>query len=492
MPNVTTQPVTPVQTGQADVLLTQTDMLRNNPQILDTFFKTYGGYKTFAQKLRALGFAKAVQGPITEHYEEPRERRTFTVGSIVTASTGVNGQIVIALSAADMQALVDDTGTTRYYSRPRATETVQFADKKNYKITAKDQTTNPAVHRLTLKPMDASVNPGTAIIAGAKAFIIAPIKAEATGQVKSLTNLYFKYQNRFAIVDETALASGTALTTRSPLNSPVVQIPGAPRYWYIKDIQDAEIRHEVNKSLAIVHGQLGNSNITQYSPDFEQNMPVRDTEGLIQYALTAGYDKQFASLDVYSEDDMYEIMAYYKSKMVATDSLIAWQGYSMNTKLEKLFRVLLSDTFVNYVSTSFMKDALSSYTGAGMNANDMFISFGFYGIRLGSYNLLFAPLEELNDAEGGGIFDYPQWQIITPLARTRDAKTKALLPYMGYEYRGQDAGGYSRENEAWKTGGAGPIQKTDEFDVHRSFLRSEVALHCANGELIVVNRPVPA
>lgn len=493
MPNSipNTQPQT-IQTGLADVLMTQADFLRNNTNILNTFFNTYGGYTTFAMKLRALGwatpFSSASQSPITEHYFQGREKRSFTVGAITTASTGVGGQIVVALSAGDMRTIVGDDGVTRRFSRPRAGETIQFADRKNYKIISKNQTTNP--HQLTIKPKDSTVNPATAIIVNAKAMILAPTSAEATGQPKSVENTYGKYQNRFAIVKEEALTSGTAKTTKSPLR----QITGQPMYWYVKDVEEATVRHEINKSKILLHDSLGD-NIQQYSVDFDDNFPDRGTEGFIQYATTAGQVNEYTDLNSYDLDEFDEVAAYYRSLMIASNNVLVWQGNLIGSRVENVLIDYLADkAFMSYVSNNFMKNTLKSFTDddeMNYTADDMFISLGFRGVRKNQMNFMFSILNELNDIEGGGLFNYPSWQFFLPFGMTKDAKSKKALPYLGYEYRGQDAGGYSREDIMYKHGGAA-ITNRDQFDVERTSFVSEIALHCANGELIVVNKPVDA
>lgn len=487
MPNQPNAAPHTINTGNADILLTQADFLRNNPYYLSTFFNNYGGYTTFAAKIRALGFAKSVPvgTPTTEHYYGTRETRTFTIGSVVTASTGAGTSIVVALSAGDMKTITGADGVSRSYSRPREGEQVQFGDLKNYKIIAKNKSVNP--HQLTLRPMSNTTNPATVVVANAKAFIIAPTGAEATGQPGPVTNLYSKYMNRFAIAKETALTSGTAMTSQSPLAA----IDGQPRHWYLKDIGDATVRHEINKSKLILHGQLGN-NVTQYSPDFDDNFTDQSTEGFIEHALTAGEVMEYANLEGYDLDEFDEVAAFYRRRMIASRDIMVWQGANVQSRMENVLVDFLADkSFQSYVSSSYMKNSIKYFTDEGLSADDAFVSLGFRGLRKQGYNFLFSALNELNDIEGGGAdgFDYPSYAFFMPMGSTRDAKSKASLPYFQFEHRGQTDGGYQREDEVWRTGGAGPIQKTDQFDVMRSYFRSEIALHIANGDMIVVQRP---
>lgn len=475
-----------INTGNADILLTQADFLRNNPYYLTTFFNTYGGYTTFTTKLRALGFVRsvAVQTPISEHYFEDRETRTFTVGSVVTPSTGAGTNIVIALAAADMKTIVGDDGVSRNWSRPRETEVVQFPDLNNYKIISKNKNVNP--HQLTLRPISTTVDPATAVVEDAKAFIISPTGAEATGQPGPVTNVYGKYANRFAIAKETALTSGTAMTSKSPL----AQIDGMPGYWYVKDVQDATVRHEMNKNKLLIHGQIG-TNVTQYSPDFDENFTDRNTEGFIQHALAVGEEINYPTLAAYDIENFNDIAAHYRRLAVSTRNLAVWQGADIQARVEDVLIDFLADkSFETYISNNYMKNALKYFWDEGITQDDAFVHLGFRGIKKQGFNFLFSSLNELNDIEGGGAdgFDYPTWQFFIPIGLTKDAKSKKSLPYFQFEHRGQAAGGYQREDEVWKTGGAGPIQKTDEFDVQRSYFRSEILLHIANGSLIVTQR----
>lgn len=476
-----------IQTGNADILLTQADFLRNNPYYLTTFFNSYDGYTTFIAKIRALGFAKSVPVGTTksEHYYGKRETRTFTVGSVVTASTGAGTNIVIALASADMHTQVGADGVSRSFSRPRKGEQVQFPDLNNYKIIEKNQAVSP--HQLTLRPMNKLVDPATSVTANKKAFIIAPTGAEATGQPAPVTNLFGKYENKFAIVKETALTSGTAMTSHSPLKS----IDGQPGYWYLKDIGDATVRHEINKSKIVLHGQLGD-NVTEYSPDFDDNFTDEATEGFIQHALSAGTELNFPSLAAYDMDNFDDVAAHYRRMMISSKNLIAWQGSDIQARTENVLVDFLADkSYESYVSNTFMKNSMKYFKDDHISQDDAFVHLGFRGVKKQGFNFLFSALNELNDIEGGAVegFDFPSWQFIMPIGMTRDAKSKAKLPFFQFEHRGQTSGGYSREDEVWKTGGAGPIQKTDEFDVMRSFFRSEIQLHIANGDLITVQRP---
>lgn len=485
MPNIipNTPPQT-INTGQAESIMSQADFLRNNPYFLGLFMNTYGGYTTFLQKIRALGFSRSVPNdtPYSEHYYNNRETRTFTIGSVVTPASGAGANIVVALSAADMKTISGLDGVTRRFSRPRKSEEVQFPSGNNYHIVEKNKATNP--HQLTLRPVNATVNANNDIVQDVKAFIIAPKFAEATGQPEPVTNTYGKYRNTFATVKETALASGTAMTSKSPLAS----IAGMPNYWYTKDIQDATVRHEINKSKTVLHDQVG-GNITQYSPDFDENFVVGHTEGFIAHALSAGEQIGYSSLPAFDVTDFDDITAYYRSIMAPTRQLISWQGADYQNAVENTLVDFLADkSFESYVAKNYMKESIKYFWDDNLSTEDAFVHIGFKGIRKGGFDILFSALNELNDIEGAGAegFDYRTWAFYMPIGLTRDPKLKTALPYFQLEHRGQTNGGFSREDILWNTGG--PVAHTDQYDVHRSYFLSELLLHIANGELITVHR----
>lgn len=488
MPNINPQPVPQtINTGQAEIIMSQADFLRNNPYYLSKFMNSYGGYTTFADKIRALGFAKSVPNstPYSEHYFNNRESRTFTIGSVVTPAGGAGENIVVALSAGDMQTITGLDGTARSFSRPRETEVVQFPSLNNYQIVAKNKTTNP--HQITLRPVNPAVNANTDITEDVKAFILAPMFAEATGQPQPVTNLYGKYRNTFATVKETSLASGTAITSKSPLAS----IDGMPGYWYLKDIQDATVRHQINKSKTLLHDQLG-SNVTQFSPDFDENFTVSHTEGFIEHALTTGEQVFYSSLPAFDIDDFDDVAAYYRSVMANTRQLVSWQGAQYQARVENVLVDFLADSsFTDYVSREYMRKAVDLVWDDNVTNNDAFVQIGFRGVRKQGFDFLFSALNELNDVEGGGAlgFDYPTWAFYLPLGFTKDAKNKTNVPFFQLEHRGQTPGGFQREDILWNTGG--PVAHTDQFDVHRSYFLSEILIHIANGDLIVTHRADP-
>ena len=474
-----------VQGGGADVLLTPGDYFRNNPGKQQMYFRKNNLRPTFLHKLKVLGFSQGTQARYIEHWEEPQVKEHFKIGGVITAATGVGLPIVLSIDPEDMLPMPDDMGGTQYGSRPRATETFIAADTNEYRIELKDESVNP--HRITVRPVDTTVNANTALVAGAYAYIISPIKAEATGQVKGLIPRYYKYTNRFAITDETDLVSGTFMTIKAPFNP----VPGKPGYFYVKGLADAEVRHERAKGLRCVHGRIFD-NASQYSDPFGKTFKIPGTEGLLEFATTYGLDDTYTNQGAYTIDDLFSIPAYYKDLQLPYGDIAVMQGGNMSRKTDILLKDFVSDTCVEYVSKNYMGSALNAmrmdapqYAG-----KELFVNFGFKGFWLDGYNVVFTGLNELDIALPG--FNYKDWQLAVPMGLFTNKKNDDRQPIMGYEYKENPEIGYSRETEIWHTGGAGPaiVNKCSEFDVKNSFMRSEFAPHFSHGQWWIVQRPL--
>src|SRR5690606_21255557 len=90
-----------VQSAEADGFILGNELIRENPFLLSQYFKQSGNDLTTLMKIQVffpgrLNTSRAADNPITGHWEKPRWKKTFTVGSI---AAGTNpGEAVITLS----------------------------------------------------------------------------------------------------------------------------------------------------------------------------------------------------------------------------------------------------------------------------------------------------------------------------------------------------------------------------------------------------------
>lgn len=467
------------QSGSGEVILVGNDLLRDKPQYLMELFQTYNEKTPWLYKMKALGFSRAVQGPETGHYEEPRKTNTFTI-HIITApgAPTVNKTMVVSVDAADMVSFSNINSQTITGSRPRAGEIIMTADKNLFWIVSKDETQNP--HQMVIKPAKTGNDTTVSIVDGQKVFIVGVFKAEATGQPDPLTERYYKYTNGFAILKETKVFSGTYLTTASPF----APVPNKPGFFYVKGIQQVSVDHEKQKSQAIIF-DTPHGNISEMTA-LGQTGFVGGTEGLVYFASTYGLDDGYGTLSDYDMDDFYAKSTYYEQRRVSGNDIVLMQGYDIGIREDAMLKDFISGTYVDYTAKKYMGSLLET---SGMSPEEMFVTLGFYGLRVGSYNYLKMTVDEFNDIQGAGIFDFTQWEIAVPLGFFKNKQKNERLPIMGYEYRGRE--GYSRENEIWRNGGAGDgeIVKSSDVDVANWYLRSEIASHFSHGTWFYVSKP---
>lgn len=476
-----------VQGGTAEILLTPGDFFRNNPGEQQQYFRKNKLRPTFLHKLKVLGFVKGTQARYIEHWEEPQVKEYFKIGAVVTPATGAGDPIIVSLSTDSMLTMPDDMGGTQYGSRPRKTEVIMLPNQKQFRIDNKDESVNP--HRITLSPVVDADNANTYILAGVNCYIIAPVKAEGTGQVKGLVPNYYKYTNNFVITDETDLVSGTAMTIKAPF----APVPGKPGYFYVKGLADAEVRHERAKGLISVWGQ-NMDNASDYSEKFGKTFKIKGTEGLVEFATSYGFDDTFPNIGAVTIEDQFAITNYYADLQLPYGDIAVMQGSVMGAKTDMLLKDFISDTCVDYVGEEYMG---ASIAGARMDAPEydskkLFVNFGFKGFVLNGFNVIYTGLNELNNPTPG-FQGLKEWQMAVPMGFFENKKNDDRTPIMGYEYRSNPEIGYSRETEIWHIGGAGPasmVNKCSEFDVKESFFRTEFATHFSHGQWWYVQRPV--
>lgn len=468
------------QSGSGEIILVGNDLLKDKPQYLTQLFQTYNEKTPFLYKMKSMGFSRAVQGPVTGHYEEPRKTNVFTIGDIVTApgAPTVNKDMTIAVDAADMVSFTNINNQTIVGSRPREGEIFMTKDKALFWIVTKDETQNP--HQMVVRPAKTGSDTVASIIEGDKVFIIGVFKAEATGQPDPLTERYYKYENTFAIMKETKVFSGTYLTTASPF----APVAGKPGFFYVKGIQQVTVDHEKQKSQAVVFATPF-GNLTELSA-LGHVAPVNGTDGLVYFAETYGITDGFGTLAQYDLDDFYAKSTYYEQRRVAGNDIVLMEGYQMSNRQDVVLKDFLDGSHVDYTAAKYMGNVLNS---SGMSKEDMFVTLGFRGARIGSYNYLKMTIDEFNDIQGAGIFDFGQWEIAVPYGFFKNKQKDEKLPIMGYEYRGRE--GYSRENEIWRNGGAGDdsVVKSSDLDVANWYLRSEMGTHFSHGTWFYVSKP---
>lgn len=466
--------------GHAD-FLTKTDMLRRNPAAYRELVQSFGHSTLFTEILDTLGFSstsQAFQGPYADFYFEDEDLRYFPIASVVTAQAAAGGPVTVALPASEMKTIEG-----RLTSRPRETEVVIDKTGQVWKIIDKIISTNP--HQLVLQP-STTTQVGT-FAANDRFAIIAPRGAEATGQPAGLIHDIGMYTNMFAIYKETDLTSGTNMTTKQDW----FNVPGLKGYAYQKGIERAEVRHDVNKSKGLMFDRISD-NILDFSPDFNTNVLDHGTEGFLAGAEAQGKTQTYDEAAGYDFADFQRAEAWYRQKNLPAADIAVIQGGTIASSVQNVLKDYLGkEVNIKYLANKYLGQRYKS--SERFNAEQLFIQLGFNGIQLGNYKFIFREASELNNMFGeeytGGP-GYDKMQFFVPLRIYNDTKQKITMNSIQLLHRGQDMGGYQRLNEIWETGGAGPVGKikTDQWDVRRHYLRSEVCLMLVGGKWILIQK----
>lgn len=468
--------------GHADFLL-KSDMLRRSPGAFREMAQQYQQPVLFTEILDSLGLSgtrsRAHQSPYVDFYFDHEDDRYFAIGSVVTPQAGAGDPVTVALAAGEMKSR-----DGRNFSRPRKDEAIVDKNGVTWKITSKITASSP--HQLELTP-DLSTTTAT-FLANDRFFILGPRHAEATGQPKGLVADWGMYTNRFAILKETDLTSGTNMTTSQ---TSLYQVPGLSKWAYIDGIERAEIRHELNKSKHVIFSVLGD-NVFDYSPDFDTDVLDHATEGLISSIETQGVSQTYDEAAGYDVADLRRATSRLRNMRLGAGDVAVLQGPTAASNVQDALSDLLgNEVAIKYLSNRYLGQRYKA--GERFSAQDFFVSMGFNGARFDGYNLIFREVTELAGLYGDNYTDgvnYDTYQFFIPLYTKKDARPKvnATMPSIQLLHRGQDAGGYQRLNEVWKTGGAGPIQKTDEWDVQRTFMRSEICLMLFAGKYSIIQK----
>lgn len=468
-----------IEMGAADVYLLKSDLLREYPNLLPTYFKQGGRQMTTMEMLNVLQFGRLTKAPshspFTGHWEKPIIKDLVHIGAISAGSKP--SEAIITLDAADMYTFNNGMGQTFTKSRPRKSEVLDNGTPgKKYRITAKNTAVNP--NTITIESNDGS-NPRDILGAGDVLNIIGTVKGEFTGQVSPLQPVRYRYQNTFWITDDTDKISGSNLTTKVGFNV----VPGSNKL-YLEGIDDMEQRAQYSKGKIWMFGSQA-SNWTDFSVPLDENVPILGTEGLYDGVSNNGFVMNYDESD-FGRADLRELVNYYQSINLGTTDILLLEGMTLRQTLEDDIQDLVTYTWAIGISDAYIAKGRESQWGAAMgkdyNPEGMFLNMGVTGIVLDGYTFMMKGAPEFNNSFGAGaVGDYLKTAIACPIGFARDAEH---TPYTGYEFRGTD--GYNRENEVWFEAGAGnkgvvggkaDFYKTSQYDGVSYFIRSEIAPH---------------
>jgi len=470
------------------------DYARPIAESTDLFMRhmSYMGFRWF---LKTLGYSRGVSNPTIGHYEMPWDEQTFTVSSIVTASSGAGTNVIVAIDATDMYSSgATVSSSARPTSYPRVNDIVLLHDGTTCKITAKNVTTNP--HRLTLTPQ-ADVDLASLVVATESYAITHNDWAEGSGLPEPVLPRFFKYTNTFGIVKEATKITGSELT-----NAVYHSQPGAGPGQSIVVSMDwnAARRFEARMSNMYLFGQQGTYSFV--NTDLNSiDMTTTGTEGFLEFAESGGNDVDYSS-GAFATTDLQALAdVYLDNRCCDSADILGFIGPDLGSDIENAYTAVLDGNYTKNLDR-IMSDDMRGFTSAAAipkqdyKQADITLSFQYRAIETKGFTFHLKNLGEFSDIQlaGGSGYEHRKWGVWAPYQWYTDKGTGEKKSAIGYEYKALN--GYSREVVTDILPGAGvggntPFGKpVTQYDSMQRFWLHEGAAHIACGNALTMMKPV--
>jgi hypothetical protein len=443
--------------------------LRHNPA---PHFKTI---------LMSMGFGLPNSKDGYGHYEKPWDSNNIVVGAVIAASGGAGQQHVISIAALDHYQTSQFSGATQLYgTQPIQQDIWQVLGGPNngvqVYIEAKDTTTVPSAHRLTLRPVDGTVDLAAPVVAANTVLqYVSNAFAEGTGLPQGKTPRVIRYQNTTQIVKTAAVRTGTEMATETVLS------PSGETYY-----------------MAVVDPAMKNDHMTACSGALLWGQPTTNT-AIKQAIANQGYDAAVAttegfipSLENYAQQDTYTVGAFATDDFDDLSGLLlqqrgnahaynTFEGYAISQETENVLNDVFQYDLANALAERAFGDSRINYAENTnyFSPKDFVASFGYKATKKGGCTYFFMTLPEFTSPVGGGASGspYPNYRLVAPIDLSAKDEQGNVMPSFGYRYSA--LAGYSREMMVGTIIGAGAAQGevSNEFDQKRAWMISDTGFH---------------
>ncbi len=472
---------TAISATMSEGLFTAWQLARDIPQVRKQLMDRHNMKKNWYSTLRELGLGSPLMGPNCAHWEKDWIKNNFLVGSVIQASTGAGTNMIIQLDNTSMYTTtIPGAGTVRF-SYPAVMDVIKLIDGSEATVIYKDVVTNPANHRLTVRPKLVANDLAGKLVAGGRYFISSNGFGEGTYGATPKVSRIFRFENGTQIIKSAYVETGSSMTNKIPVKN----IKGQEGSYMVIGSEDMERLQMDRISGALWFGTPGD-NITVVSDATGSTVPVKYTQGLDNYIEQEGNILPFASgsFGVEALDALGEI---FNRERIKSKDILVPAGYNLISQFSTNMR-----DYVDY--TCFDLASKNAAFGSGIfgdgDAKDHFLWLDFDGIRKNGYNFLLKHQAELDEQQGAGTEGY-NWRetgYAIPVEGFRNADgSDGLIPSIGYRYK--ELNGYNREMEIGYTGGAGTIKKTSSLDAMAVDVRSEIAGEYGLGNQMVKLTP---
>lgn len=462
-------------------LFTAWQLARDIPQIRRQLMDRHNMKKNWYSTMRELGLGSSLQGPTAVHYEKDWIKNNFLVGTIIQASTGPSSNVIIALDTTSMYTTtIPGAGTVRF-SYPAQWDVVKLIDGSEATIIYKDVNTDPAQHRLTLRPKLAANDLAGKIVAGGRYFISSNGFGEGTYGATPKVSRIYRFENGTQIIKSAYVETGSSQTNKLPVKS----VKGQEGSYMVIGTEDMERLQMDRISGALWFGTEGD-NITVVSDATGTTVPVKYMQGLDNFVEQEGNILPFTSggFDIDTFDALGEI---FNRERIKSKDILMPAGFNFITQFNNSMKDFMDYTCFEYAKSN---SAFGQNIFDGGDAKDFFLWLDFAGVRKNTYNFLLKHQAELDEQQGAGTegYNWRETAYALPIEAFKNSDgSNAMVPTIGYRYK--ELNGYNREMEIGYTGGAGKFKPTSSLDAMSVDVRSEIAGEYGLGNQMVKLTP---
>ncbi len=443
----------------------------------------------FSDMLRWMGGEIASSNATTGHYETPYHEDLFPVGAITTPAAGPGANIVLTIDASGMLLSgATQGGAARSMSGVMLNDVYEFRNGVQGQVVLKNEAVTP--HQITVRPLKATDNLNTVITAGESYACVAPLFAEASGLPGQKISRTFKYQNTFGITKSARKYSGSAAT-----NMIYTQNTSGQSGSVIKFMDPMWMKeHQEKRDRLLMFGQQAD-NLTETNQVHSGiDIQIFGTEGAYTFARTGNNDTYTAG--AWSLDDLTQVATILVDQQASQNAnVVGYVGRQYQAEIDAaLLAITQNDVtpFINNMIPGYSDFDFKTYASQDASYDSTF-NFGIRAIRYSQMNFAWKSVSAFQNTRNFGhtLYPYSSMAIYMPTERTaygrgRDVK---MLGIMNYEYKALD--GYSRNlvmDEYRGVGAPGSGAASNEFDSVQFGALSELAMHCATNNKIVVQQ----
>ncbi len=446
----------------------------------------------FKTILMSMGFGISNSNIGYGHFEKPWDTNNTIVGAVITASGGVGQQHIVSIHASDHYQTQQFSGATQLYGTlPIVNQIYEIIGGANHGlqvvVEAKDTTTVPAAHRLTLRPVLGTVNLSGIIVANTVLHRVTNAWADGTGLPQGETPRVIRYFNQTQIIKNAAVETGRSMVIQTVLS------PDNKSYNVAVVEPHLKARHMSDCSGALLKGQnTTNTALKQTIAGQGYDVATATTEGFIPSLNSYGQVDTFVA-GSFALDDFYDMSALMLQQRGNSHSYITFEGYQISQDTERVLNDVFQYDLVMALAEAAFSNPHVNYSAKTeyFKPKDFVASFGYKAVKAGGCAFMFMTLPEFTSPVGAGVTGSPEtsWRLIAPIDLSAKDEQDRTMPSFGYRYAAM--AGISREMMVGDIVGAGAAsgRVSNEFDQRRAWMISDIGFHIIAANQFGIQKP---